>query len=146
MATRSVYESFDRVGAAHARGSMTTTEVYDWGAPPHRPRVEMFDFGRKIWIKPEREIQRQLNRLSDAQLERLLRNMPFGFRRAPEFEDEVSLDAKLEAALAAGVLQLGGRSYKVSPSPTGNIRVTGAFGTHAFTRGALLDVIQRGHF
>lgn len=146
MGTRAAYEVFDRVGAAHARGSMTATEVYDWGAPRVRERIEVFDHRRRVWVRPDRETVRRLNKMSAEQVKAMLRNMPFGFRLAPEFDDDPALDAKLELALAQGRLDLGGRSYKLAASGSGNIRVTGAFGTVAHTREALLDVIQRGHF
>lgn len=146
MGTRTAFEVFDRVGAARARGSLASTDVYDWGAPPHRERIEVFDHARRVWVRPDREVSRWLSRLSSDQVKAVLRNMPFGFRLAPEFEDAPSLDSKLDEALRAGQLDLGGRSYKLALSPTGNIRVTGAFGTVAHTREALLDVIQRGHF
>lgn len=146
MGTRTAYEVFDRVGGAHSRGTMGACEVYDWGSPINRPRIECFDHGRQVWVRPDREVQRMLNRLSDAQLAAVLRNMPFGFRQAPEFDDAPDLDAKLNKALKVGLLTFGGRSYKLSGSPTGNIRVRGSFGTLSYTRAALKDVIQRGHF
>lgn len=146
MGNRAAYEVFDRVGAAHARGSMAATDFYDWGGPKIRERIEVFDYRRRVWVRPDRETVRRLNKLSAAQLKAMLRNMQFGFRLAPEFDDEPALDAKLDAAMDLGRLDLGGRSYKLAVSPTGNVRVTGAFGTVSHTRGALLDVIQRGHF
>lgn len=129
------------------RAAPVRSEVYRWGSAPHRDRIEVYDFARRQWLRPDRELQRRLNKLSTDQLRAMLRNMPYGMRLAPDYVDVPDLDGVLDAALAQGRLDLGGRSYKLARSRTGNIVVTGhAFGHVTYSREALLDVIQRGHF
>jgi hypothetical protein len=135
-----------RFRALRIRGNGTLPSAFDFGTPRLRERIEVFDFARRTWLKPDREIARRLNRLAPEQVKALLRHSPYGYRLAPEFEDAPALEAVLDAALGRGWLDLGQRRYKLGMSRGGHISVTGSFGTVNYGREALLDALQRGHF
>lgn len=149
-ARRSAWEQCDRVGSVYPMGQLRVSRVYDWGQPVVHPRFEQYDPGRRVWFEVDRRTHAALARLPARDLELLLRTHWRGLRRAPEFDDVEAhargLDSVLDEALSRGSLSIGNRTYSVSVSPTGNIRVRSAAGLHTYSRRALQDAILRGHF
>jgi hypothetical protein len=150
-ARRTAFEAVDRVGGVHPLGSYRFVPWYDWGEPARlAPRYEVFDHGARRWVGAPRAMVRQLQRLTQRQRELFLRVHSHGVRLAPEYDDAQALGDGLEEhlnqALACGHLDMGHRSYPVSMSPTGNIRVRSGDRTHTYTRAAMLDAMQRGGF
>lgn len=146
---RSGGERVDRRGFVTLVGELRVSSIYDWGLPARRsPRLERFDHGRKVWTQVSNGEMAAFLRLSARQRKTLLEVHRHGLRVVADFDDAraVELEAKLDAAIAEGWLKIGHRSYRLTRSGSGNLRVISTKGAIAYSRDALLDVLQRGSF
>lgn len=146
---RSVFDGVDAFGQTHVFGAMSTAPTNSLNSPPdrHLVRYEAWDARLKCWVAAGGSVTWQMRKLSDRDRKTFLFVHRFGIR-AVEYEGEPDKDdeAVLDGALARGQLDLGHRSYGLSISPTGGIRVRSANGNRTYTREALLDVIRRKTF
>lgn len=144
--TRSVGEFTDAQGVVHSWGDMGTSASNTMLMPSAKCliRFEVYDLVHKVWVAASGGVTGQLRRLGERQLEVFLKTHRAGVRMIPYAgEPDNSHIKALDKALKVGLLTLSGRTYKLSTSPTGNVRLTGASGSMTWTREALMDAIQR---